>query len=100
MNLSATPFDAELTPGARNAVRCCLRVQPEEKVTLITDRACLDIGASLAREVESVGAPYDSWILEDLAPRPLENMPAEILADMETSQVSIFAVKAQPNELR
>ena len=38
--LLALPFDAELAPGARNAVVHCLRIQPEEKVTLITDHAC------------------------------------------------------------
>ena len=26
----------------------CLRIQPDEKSTLITDRACLEIGAALA----------------------------------------------------
>ena len=92
-------FDPELAPGARNAVACCLRIQPDEKVTLIADRACLEIGASLARELDSLGALYRAWILEELAPRPLAGMPAEILLDMETSQVSIFAVRAQPNEL-
>ena len=35
--LSTIPFDPELTPGARNAVSVCLRVQPTEKVTVITD---------------------------------------------------------------
>ena len=34
-------------------------------------------------------------MLEDLAPRPLKDLPAEILQDLETSQVSIFAVQAQ-----
>ena len=38
----------EYSPGAHNAVHVCLRIQPEEKVTLITDRACLEIAASLA----------------------------------------------------
>jgi len=98
--IAAIPFDAEFTPGARNAVRSCLRIQPQEKVTLITDRACLEIGASIAHELEELGAPYHAFILEDLAPRPLTDMPAEVLGDMETSQVSIFAVKAQQNELR
>jgi len=93
-------IDPELSPGARNAVRSCLRIRPEEKVTLITDRACFEIGASLARELDELGAPYRAWVLEDLAPRPLTDMPAAILDDMESSQVSIFAVKAQPNELR
>ncbi len=98
--LRETAFDSELSPGARNAVRRCLRIQPDEKVTLITDEACRDIGASLARELEDLGAPYRAFLLEDLALRPLADMPREILEDLETSQVSIFAVRAQPNELR
>lgn len=94
------PFDPEFSQGARNAVRVCLRVQPEEKVTLITDYACLEIAASIAAELEQVGSRYDTFVLEELAPRPLRDMPPEVLADMETSQVSIFAVVAQKNELR
>ena len=98
-SLANVPFDPELTPGARNAVRDCLRICPEEKVTLITDLACREIAASLAREIEAVDAPSRSFILEDLAPRPLQKLPREILEDMETSQVSIFAAQVQPNEL-
>lgn len=94
------PVDPELTAGARNAVRVCLRVQPSEKVTLITDRATLAIAASLAAEIEYVGAPYRAWVLEDAAERPLGEMPAPILEDLETSQVSIFGAQAQPNELK
>ena len=97
---SAIPFDPELTPGARNAVRVCLRVQPGEKVTVITDEATKEIAASLVRELEAVGAPYRAWVLEDLTPRPLSDLPQEIVDDLETSQVSIFAVQAQTNELR
>jgi aminopeptidase len=99
-SLADIPVDAELTAGARNAIQVCLRVQPGEKVTLITDEASLSIGASLAREVEAVGARHRAWVLEELAPRPLEHTPREILEDYETSQVSIFAALAQPHELR
>jgi aminopeptidase len=94
------PFDPELTPGARNAVKVCLRVQPGEKVTVITDEATKEIAASMVRELEAVQAPYHAWVLEDLAPRPLGDLPREIVEDLETSQVSIFAVQAQANELR
>ena len=93
-------IDPELTAGARNAVRVCLKVQPDEKVILITDRESLAIAASLALELEDLGAPYRPWVLEDVAPRPLGDMPAEVLADLETSRVSIFAAQAQQNELR
>ena len=88
-----------LLPGAHNAIRSCLRIQPREKITLITDRACSEIAASLASELDARSLRYQAWVLEDLAPRPLQEMPAAILDDMETSDVSIFAVKAQPNEL-
>jgi hypothetical protein len=46
-------------------------------------------------QIEEVGAPYRAFVLEELAPRPLEHMPAPILADLEQSQVSIFAAQAQ-----
>jgi aminopeptidase len=98
--LSTLAFNPELTPGARNAVNVCLRIQPSEQVTVITDEATKEIAASMVRELEKVGSPYHAWILEDLAPRPLTDLPAEILDDLETSQVSIFAVQAQSNELR
>src|SRR5580692_5137746 len=99
-DLRTIPFDPEYIPGARNAVQVCLRVQPEEKVTLITDQACLEIAASLAAELETLGSPYRTFVLEEIAERPLHDMPAAVLDDLETSQVSIFAVVAQKNELR
>jgi len=98
--LDNLPFSSELTPGARNAVNVCLRIQPSEKVTVITDEVTSEIAASLVHELNDIGAPHRAWVLEDLAPRPLVDLPQEILEDLETSQVSIFAVQAQTNELR
>jgi leucyl aminopeptidase (aminopeptidase T) len=92
-------FDPELTPGARNAVRVCLNIQPHERVTIITDRTCEEIAASLAYEVQEVGASLAAFVLENVAERPLVGLPAVIAEDMERSQVSIFAVHVQPDEL-
>lgn len=99
-DLNAIPFDCELSQGAHNAVHVCLRIQPWERVTLITDYACQEIAASLAAELNGVGCPYRAFVLEDLAPRPLVDMPREVLEDLGFSQVSIFAVQAQANELK
>ncbi len=77
----------------------CLRVQPQEKVCVITDLATIEIAAAIVRELENIGSPHRVWVLEDLAPRPLKYLPTEILADLENSQVSIFAVWAQKGEL-
>jgi aminopeptidase len=98
--LREAAVDPELMPGAVNAIERCLRVQPGEKVTLITDLACFDIGAALAHALASRNFQFNAWVLEDLAPRPLVDMPAEILEDLESSSVSLYAVKVQSNELK
>ncbi len=99
-DLTKTSFDPELSPGAYNAVNTCLRIQPSEKVTVITDYACREIAASIAQELVKVGCPFSAFVLEDVAARPLTGFPKEIADDMETSQVSIFAVRVQSNELK
>ena len=97
--ISAT-FDRELSPGARNAIRVCLAVKPTERVTVVTDRACEEIAASLVREIEDLGAAYNAFVLEDVAARPLAALPSAIAADMEKSDVSVLAVHVQQNELK
>ncbi len=98
--LFSLDYPADFAPGARSAVTTCLRIAREEKVTLITDQATAPIAASLAAELEALKCTWNAFILEELAPRPLTDMPASVLTDMESSQVSIFAVQVQPNELR
>ena len=94
------PFDPEYSTGAFNAVNVCLRVQPSEQVCVITDVATTEIAASIVHELEKLRAPYHAWVLEDMAERPLSDLPRAILDDLETSQVSIFAVQVQAHELR
>jgi aminopeptidase len=98
--VTSTTFDRELSPGARNAIRVCLAVTPAERVTVVADRECEEIAASLVHEIEDVGAAYTAFVLEDVAPRPLTGLPAVIAADMARSDVSILAVHVQQNELK
>ncbi len=93
-------YPADFHTGARSAVTTCLRIDPQEKVTLITDRATQQIAASIGHELSALGCTWNVFLLEDIAPRPLTGMPAPVLEDMETSQVSIFAVQVQQNELK
>ena len=98
-HLLSLAYPDEFTQGARSAVSTCLRIHPSEKVTLITDSTTETIAAALAAQLAALGCQWDAFLLEDLAPRPLTDMPAAVLADMETSQVSIFAVQVQQDEL-
>ena len=92
-------MSSELQPGAENAIKVCLNIQPDERVTVITDRETRDIADALVDEIETVGAEYALFVLEDEASRPLKELPPRIAADMELSQVSIFAAHVQANEL-
>src|SRR5213083_2816260 len=93
------PIDPELVPGARNAINVCLRLKPQERITIITDAATREIAAALQTEVERVGSDYSLFVLEHHARRPLQFMPEIILDDLARSQVSIFAAQTQPGEL-
>jgi aminopeptidase len=99
-DLAVLAYDPELSIGARNAVHACLRIRPDEKVTIITDESCKEIAASIVHEVAKVGAPFRAFVLEEVAQRPLTELPPEIAAELESSQVSVFAVQVQTNELK
>ena len=98
--VSTDVIDEELIPGARNAIRDCLRVKPAERVTIITDEETEEIAAALQSEVAEVGAENAVFVLEHYAPRPLGEMPQVVLDDLATSQVSIFCAQTQRGELR
>jgi aminopeptidase len=91
----SSQVDPELLPGAHNAVHTCLRLRPEERVTVVTDRETWDIAAALVREVAELGAEHSVFVLEDHAPRPLANMPRPILEDLSRSQVSTLPAQLQ-----
>src|SRR5881394_3242272 len=93
------PIDPELVPGARNAIDVCLRLKPQERITIITDTATREIAAALQEEVKRAGSKYSLFVLERHARRPLKHMPEIILDDLALSQVSIFAAQTQPGEL-
>ncbi len=98
-HLTTDTIDEELAPGARNAVRVCLRLKPEERITIITDQATCDIAAALQAEVEEIGSEHAVFVLENHTERPMQSMPREILDDLAQSQVSIFAAQSQTGEL-
>jgi leucyl aminopeptidase (aminopeptidase T) len=100
MILENSPVISEFLPGAHNAIHTCLRLQPQERITVITDRETADIAAALVQEIEELGSEHSVFVLEDYAPRPLAaGMPQPLLDDLERSQVSIFAAQAQRGEL-
>src|SRR6266567_2476065 len=86
------PIDPELVPGARNAIDVCLRLKPQERITIITDTATREIAAALQKEVERVGSEYSLFVLEHHAHRPLKYMPEIMLEGMRADFCAVDAL--------
>lgn len=97
--LDRISFDPELVEGAKNAVHVCLKVREGEKVTLITDKDTLEVGACLFAELVRTGALVEDFVLEDYAARPLKNTPIEVLESVARSAATLYAVNPQPGEV-
>jgi leucyl aminopeptidase (aminopeptidase T) len=92
-------YGEDLVPGARNAIRTCLRVQPEEHVTILTDLETAEIAESLAGEAREAGAPVETYILEDFGSRPMLTMPRLVRDAFERADVTIYAAQPKAGEL-
>jgi len=93
------PYDPSWTRGTSQAVSACLRLQPHERITVIADRDSVEIGAALVAHARAVGAEVAPFVLEDVANRPVKEMPALILQDLRHSQVSVYTAHAVAGEL-
>jgi leucyl aminopeptidase (aminopeptidase T) len=94
-----TAYAEDLIPGARNAIRTCLRIRPDERVALVTDRETEDIAAALADQAREIGATVDVFVMEDYGPRPMLTLPAPIADALERTQVSVYAGQPKEGEL-
>lgn len=93
------PGNGDLRPGARNAIRTCLRLRPEERVTILTDRETEEIARALAREIREIGGTYELHVLEDYGLRPMISMPQPLKEAFERADATIYAAQPKPGEL-
>src|SRR5256885_2710498 len=91
--------EAELMPGARNAVETCLGVKAGERVALISDQASRGVAASLAAALDEAHAAYTSLLLEEFGARPMKTAPEPVLEALETADAGILCMTPQPGEL-
>jgi len=92
-------YSEELAPGARNAIRTCLRIQAGERIVLTTDRETSEIAASLADQARDAQAQVEAFVMEDYGARPMLGLPEELAGALERADVSIYAGQPKPGEL-
>ena len=98
-DLSKVDREPAFREGARNAVAVCLKVAPGERAVLVTDRESLAIGAAMEDEFLAAGADISTFVLEDVAERPMTALPPPVAEAFERATVSCYAASGQPGEL-
>ena len=93
------PAPADLMPGAHNAVRTCLAIQPGEPVALVADEASAAVAASLEQALSEIGARTDCLLIESIAPRPMTAAPPRVLDALERAAAGILCVQPREGEL-
>jgi leucyl aminopeptidase (aminopeptidase T) len=94
-----TDYPGDLAPGARNAIRTCLRIQAGERVALVTDLETAPIAAALRDQAREAGATVDAHVMEDYGARPMLLLPRAIAEALESADVSIYAGQPKAGEL-
>ena len=98
--ISAIEVDPELIPGARNAIGVCLRLQPQERITIITDEATREIAAAL-----QAGSGSGRLAVQHLLSRTSRAPALEVHAGGDSGRPRllagfvVFAAQTQPGEL-
>jgi leucyl aminopeptidase (aminopeptidase T) len=69
---------AELAVGARNAVRVCLNIQTQDRVSIIRDRPRTEIAEAIEEEALGTGASVRVWTMEDYVQRPATSFPRSL----------------------
>lgn len=91
----------ELAAGARNAVRVCLNVGPQDRVAIVRDRPRAHIAEAIEEEASGTGAAVRVWTMEDHIARPATSFPRSIAEEIVRYRptASYFVGTAQPGEL-
>jgi leucyl aminopeptidase (aminopeptidase T) len=90
---------ADLMPGARNAVGTCLSIQPGERVALIADQASAAVAASLEQALAEHDAQADCILIESVGGRPMLAAPPRVLDALATADAGILCVQPLEGEL-
>ena len=91
--------------GARQAVRCCLRVEAGEEAVLITDRETAEIADALEGELRQAGARVSRFVMEEFGERPEDGsaplaLPAVVAEKLRAASTSLYAATGKRGELQ
>lgn len=94
-----------LQKGAKNAITQCIRLQPNEKIFIVTDKETLEVGNALKTQAEAVVTHPEQVrmvLIEDYLERPATHLPQQLVDDLKNfnPEAGIYAAQGKPGELQ
>ena len=91
----------EFAAGARNAVRTCLNIGPQDRVCIIRDLPRKHIAEAIEEEAHATGAAVRAWTMEEHLQRPAVSLPKALADDIIrfSPTASYFVGTSQKGEL-
>jgi len=88
-----------IADGVRQAVENCLKVEPGDRVVIITDKETMDIGSALRAGVQKFTGDIQFFVMEDFGQRPIR-FPQVIADALKSASVSLYAAQGAKGELQ
>ncbi len=95
------PNKEKMEFASKQVVVNCLKIEPNEKVTIITDNSIKHIAEVIVKELEKVTKNYKIFNMDDYGERRMENplkFPNEIKEYMSSGTASMYIAEAGPGE--
>ncbi len=85
--------------GVGQVIHNCLRIKPDERAVIITDRQTHEIGQALRVAAEKIAGNVQFFSMEDFGTRPI-SFPNAIAEALQAADVSIYAAQGAEGELQ
>ena len=96
--LRMTAVDFDVVNAARRILEGSLGVVPGESVVIILDEARSDLAPALAEVAASIPMRAKFFVLEQIEPRPVRQLPRVIRDELEQAQASILLLGYEASE--
>lgn len=89
----------ELDTAARRMIGTALRLQPGQKLVILSDRATSRLGDAVARAGFGAGGRVVMIWLDEEGERPMQALPETVVRELELADASVFVASAPHAEL-
>ncbi len=88
----------EIKKGIKQAVRVCMKINPKDRVVIVTDKKTNKIARYMEKECLDIAKNVKRFVLEEYGKRPLKKLPSEIEVAVRDSTAVFYMAQSMEGE--